>query len=307
MQACLDLERDFEKTAEWIGDKAYRALLEEVYTTPKPGLVDCYSNGAHKDMCLLTFEKSADAIGGYFVKMAEEGMVYANDPQLVFSKIRKTGMLAEKAMFEATGNVNTHKGLIFSLGILCASTGICIQNQIQLTMKNLIHMEQKMVRTMLIDELNGINQKHQADSHGEKLYQVNGVAGVRGEALGGFSSVRKIAYPVMLDGIARGYSFNQIKLQTLMELVSQVEDTNILARSNAETLLEMQGLAKNFLRDGGAYAQDAEEKLKVLDKIFIQKNVSPGGCADLLAVTIFMESVLNRSGYFTSEGQRQAR
>ena len=106
-----------EYFAESIGRMAYQALLEEVYTVPKPGLVDPYSCGAHTDMDVQTFERSAEALYPWFVRMAYQGYQLTCTPEDLFREIRKTGMLAEEAMYRATGHVNTHKGMIFTLGI----------------------------------------------------------------------------------------------------------------------------------------------------------------------------------------------
>lgn len=108
-----------------IGTKAWQALLEEVYTTPKPGLVDTWSCGAHTDMDVHTFERSAEALRPYFIRMAEQGYTLQCSPKELFAEIRKTGILAEQAMYRATDGVNTHKGLIFTLGIFCAAAGRC--------------------------------------------------------------------------------------------------------------------------------------------------------------------------------------
>ena len=101
-----------------------KALLGEVYTTPKPGLVDLKDNGAHKDMDVHTFEKSTAAIAPYIAEMFCEG--YANQQSLenLFARIRQIGIEAEKAMFEATKGINTHKGILFTMGII--SGAACI-------------------------------------------------------------------------------------------------------------------------------------------------------------------------------------
>ena len=140
--------------AEDIGKKAYCALLEEVYTTPKPGLVDLYSNGAHSDMDVHTFERSAQALYPWFVQMAMQGYSFFGTPEELFLEIRKTGLEAEKAMYTATNGVNTHKGLIFTLGIFCAAAGRCSREyQRRVTLQKLIDMEQQMTSRILGLEL----------------------------------------------------------------------------------------------------------------------------------------------------------
>lgn len=296
---CISLEGQFENrlldnVSKWIGQMAENALLEEVYTTPKPGLVDCYSNGSHRDMNVFTFESSARAIGPYFVQMAEAGWEMAYELERCFHKIRTIGKQAEMAMYAATNQVNTHKGLIFSLGILCAATGACFRKYKCVTWKELIQAEQKMVRNTLVEELNQIRDNKEVKSNGERLYQSLGTTGVRGEAISGFSSIKHISLPVMQEGIQKGYDYNLVKLQTLMVLMSRVEDSNVLARTNQNTLEEVQHVAKNFISRGGAYQKNAIAILKEMDAEFIQKNISSGGCADLLAITIYLKSVLTR-------------
>ena len=100
-------------------------ILGEVYTTPKPGLVDRHDNGAHHDMNVYTFERSADAITPIWQKMFLKDISGKGISRTFFPRIRRTGVLAEKAMFRATGQVNTHKGLIFTMGILSACAGHC--------------------------------------------------------------------------------------------------------------------------------------------------------------------------------------
>ena len=149
-QAAVQTAEDIAKSiAEDIGTKAYYALLEEVYTTPKPGLVDLYSCGAHTDMNVQTFEKSAEALRPWFIRMAAQGYLLTCTREDLFVEIRKTGILAEKAMFHATGNVNTHKGMIFTLGIFCAAAGRCMKDYGEIKLKTLIRTEQDMVSRIL--------------------------------------------------------------------------------------------------------------------------------------------------------------
>jgi len=277
-----------EEAAFHIGNMAYRAMLEEVYTTPKPGLVDLYSTGAHKDMDVTSFEKSARALEPYFVSMALEGMRIPHMPRLLFERIRRTGLLAEKAMYQATAGVNTHKGLIFHLGILSAAAGACMETHGTVTTECLAEMEQAMARETLIKEL---KEMQEFTSNGEKNLNQYGLTGARGEAISGYASVRRIALPVMAKGLKEGRDWNRIKLETLFMLMSRVEDSNIIARHDPSVLLEVQTLARNFLLAGGAYGVKSMVSLKRMDADFIKRNISAGGCADLLAVAIFMNDL----------------
>ncbi|MDO5389747.1 MAG: triphosphoribosyl-dephospho-CoA synthase CitG [Eubacteriales bacterium] len=278
--------------ARSIGAKAWRALLEEVYTTPKPGLVDLYSCGAHSDMNVSIFEKSAQALHPYFIQMAALGYEMSGSPEELFHKIREVGVEAERAMCGATYGVNTHKGLLFTLGIFCAAAGRCIREDGKLTEKKLFDMEQQMVAKILFRELGRIETK-EPESHGEKNLKIYGTLGIRGEAINGYPAIRNIALPVLRQGISERKEWNLVKLQTLFHLMSEVEDSNIISRHNPQVLFQVHMEAKEFLKCGGAYAEDATEKLQMMDEDYIRRNISAGGCADLLAAAIFIELLLN--------------
>ena len=286
--SCVKPKETMTEAAFHIGNLAYRAMLEEVYTTPKPGLVDLYSPGAHKDMDVTSFEKSARALEPYFVSMALEGMRLPHMPGLLFERIRRIGLSAEEAMYQATAGVNTHKGLIFHLGILSAAAGACMEAHGTVTAEYLVEMEQAMARETLIKEL---KEMQAFTSNGEKNLNQYGLTGARGEAISGYDSVRRIALPVIAKGVKEGRDWNRIKLETLFMLMSRVEDSNIIARHNPSVLLKVQSIAGNFLLAGGAYGDKSMVTLKRMDADFIKGNISAGGCADLLAVAIFMNDL----------------
>jgi len=285
-----------KQTAERIGYLAYLSLLEEVYTSPKPGLVDLYSTGIHKDMDYKTFERGAEAIRPYFVYMSCQGMLMADSPRSLFLSIRTIGKAAEKAMYRATGGKNTHKGLIFSLGIMSAATGACLKKWGRITLEKLFLIEQKMVKDILINEIIEI-RKGGGKSNGEKNMLMYGTLGARGEAINGYNFVRSISLPIMIRGVKEEKNWNLIKLETLLSLMSQVEDSNIIARHNPEVLKAVQAVAENFMKAGGAYRVNAVSSLKRMDHTFTVKNISAAGCTNLLALTIFLFMIL----YFPSE------
>lgn len=286
--------RSVNQTAVQIGTLAWKALLEEVYTTPKPGLVDLYSCGAHCDMDVHTFERSADALRPWFIRMAEQGRTVCGTPEELFGEIRKTGVLAEQAMYRATGGVNTHKGLIFTLGIFCAAAGRCIRENKIITVEQLIDTEQQMTAAVLTKELEDIRKKA-AVSNGEKNLRQYGTAGVRGEAIMGYPLITGLALPVMRQGLKEKHSWNRVKLQTLLALMSRAEDSNVLSRQNPEMLGKMHTEAEALLKSGGAYAENAYKALMEMDRRYIGRNMSPGGCADLLAVTVFLEMITQKT------------
>lgn len=273
-----------------IGRIGKTALLEEVYTGPKPGLVDPFSNGAHTDMDLHTFERSAAVLEPYFARMARAGLKNSGSVRQLFPVIRQIGVQAEEAMYQATGGVNTHKGAVFTIGILCAAAGACQAMHGSISVSGLIEIEQRMVQETLLKEifqLSGIPEGSFI-SNGQRNYKRYGALGVRGEAAFGYPSVLQWALPVMMKGWKEGKSWNRIKLQTLFTLMSHVEDGNVLSRTGSEGMKEVRQMADAFLRQGGAYRRDALTRLMELDSYFIRKNYSNGGCADLLAATVFL-------------------
>lgn len=239
--------------AEKIGQKAYEALIEEVITTPKPGLVDLYSNGAHTDMDAGTFRRSAEALRPFFVSMAETGLGKDGDPEDLFLTIRKTGLEAEKAMYAATGGVNTHKGIIFTFGLFCAAAGRLLQKEKGLTPENLLDMQQRMTVRILSRELADLRRQpavHVQLSHGEQNLRRYGTTGIRGEAIAGYPDLFRIGLPVLQDGIRQNMDWNRVKLQTLLSLMAQTEDSNILSRGGPEELKKSAGRNEGFSAEG---------------------------------------------------------
>lgn len=291
--------RNMEQTAEHIGALAYRALLEEVYTTPKPGLVDLATTGAHTDMDVHTFERSAAALCPWFVRMTLEGETFQGTPRELFLKIRTYGIAAEQKMYRATGGVNTHKGLVFTLGIFCAAAGRLTKEGKRITVRELVYMEQLMTAEILKEEIlhlvspsDAEDQTEGFQTNGIKNLQAYGTAGIRGEALLGYPSVTEAALPVLQQGKREGRDWNLVKLQVLMTLMSQVQDSNILSRTCPEVLKNVHKEAKMFLDAGGAYQKDAVQILLQMDRSFIQRNISAGGCADILATAVFLDSLV---------------
>ena len=278
-------------TAEWIGKCAWNALIEEVDTTPKPGLVDLYSNGAHTDMDAATFRRSADALRPFFVKMAREGLSFDGSAQELFMGLRGVGMDAEQAMYEATHGVNTHKGAIFTFGIFCAAAGRCVKEQRAITALGLLEMEQEMtvrVLTAELEKLRGSIRTPGIETHGERNLHRYGTAGCRGEAIEGYPGVFGIALPVLHAGLADGRDWNRVKLQALLTLMAHTEDSNILSRHNPAVLGAVQEEMREFLRCGGAYREDAVRLLEEMDADYSRRGISAGGCADLLAAAVFI-------------------
>ena len=262
-----------------IGALVRQALEDEVRVTPKPGLVDAVSNGAHTDMDISTFLASAQALEKHFARFTTIGMDSGGlTPRALFDSLRRPGMDAEQDMLAATGGVNTHKGAIFSLGILCAAAGRQVSLGGALTADALCGLSADMTRGLCAREL-----PCEITTHGGQVFQRYGARGVRGEAESGFASVRAVGLPTLRQ--YRHQGTNEACMRVLLRLMACVEDTNLLARRGPEQAAwvreQAQALTDSFSVSGAA-ALDAE---------MTRRGLSPGGCADLLAVTIFLDAL----------------
>ena len=281
-----------------IADLAVRALICEVDTTPKPGLVDRDNNGAHTDMNHFMFLRSALALRPCFVQCADlglGGMVSADE-------LRQIGLAGETAMFEATGGVNTHKGLVFSLGILCAACGILLAQKYALDEDNFdgairfdgeeLQKTCAQIAAGLLGEMPGQKGAPRsgavAETHGEVVRRETGISGVKGEALSGFETAFSLGLPVLREALDRVGEMNEACAETLIHLLAKTDDSNLVYRGGLEGLEFVRTRAEELLSDDPG-DMDA---IRELDRECIERNLSPGGCADLLAITIMLHLVV---------------
>ncbi len=279
-------------TCKDISRYALQSLLYEVSASPKPGLVDRFNQGAHKDMNFYTFMASSASLVDYFNECVEEGLKFAGlDAREMFKNLRAIGIEAEKAMYQATHGINTQKGLIFSLGVICAAASCCMkENKTDNLDIDVICTKISLMTKGLCSQELGSMTKVKGLTNGERLYKKYGFKGIRGEVENGFPTVRNHSLPFLkqLKSIKK-YDLNDMFVQTLLYLVSINEDTNIAARHNKETMAYAQRYARCVLDAGGILTQQGKEMVFEMDRNFIKKNISPGGSADLLAVTIMFD------------------
>ncbi len=268
---------------------AAESMLQEVLATPKPGLVDRNNCGAHHDMDLDTFKCSIAALAPFMHQFAEAGQRSAGqDLALLFAELRRTGINAEKEMFRATGGVNTHKGMLFSMGLLCGAAGrILAGSDSSPTPESLCDMVAAMTKGLCDREFAGLDRK-MFFSPGERVYMRYGEKGARGEAESGFENVRLFAYPMMESLFRKKISDNDVLVHTLIRLMSKVSDTNVMARHDLATARYVKKEAARIWEEGGMLSPQGRKSIELLDQEFIRKNISPGGCADLLAITLFL-------------------
>lgn len=256
--ATQSLLRSF--AADYLAGLGVQALLDEVSVTPKPGLVDRRNSGAHQDMDLPMFCRSAESLRPYFRRAVELGMEEAD----CMPALQAAGIEAEQIMLQATGGVNTHKGAVYAFGLTLAALGGVLTRG-----GDIFEAVSTLARAGLPPDM---------DTHGSRARTLYGAAGARGEALAGFPHARR-ACSLLHD--CGGDPF-----PALLALLAGTEDTNLLHRGGPEGLRFVQ-------REAAAILAGPEEeyvpRLEALDDACIARRLSPGGCADLLALALLLD------------------
>ncbi|MEI7341260.1 triphosphoribosyl-dephospho-CoA synthase CitG [Pectobacterium brasiliense] len=261
-----------------IDRRVTHALTMEVMLTPKPGLVDRANNGSHHDMDVALFQTSIQAISLWFRHFTDAGYQHANTPLAqLLSQVRPIGIACEQAMLSATKGVNTHKGGIFAFGLLCTAAGWLAGRGERITQRSLCDSVAAMCHDLVRNELETCSG---AATAGEHLYQRHGLTGARGEAASGFSTVCEYALPALQQAMAAGVDDETALLRTLLVLMANNPDTNVVSRGGMDGLAFVQDYARRLLT--GPLDRQA---LREMDDALIARNLSPGGSADLLALT----------------------
>lgn len=271
---------------ERIGFLAYEALVFEARLSPKPGLVDAESSGAHLDMDLPLLLKSAEAIQPYFMRFALRGVEDSTlPPEGRLSAIRQDGLEAESAMFAVTSGVNTHKGAIFLLGVLCYAAGRRGANGSSLTADE-IARDAALVCRGVTREL-GVSAGRAFARYGAK--------GARGEAEAGYLSVTQIALPAHECALKAGASEADAWLIALLRLIEHLEDANVLSRCGETVARELRQAARTIAEAYPAGGEDLSAELRALGEQCRLWHASPGGAADLLACAKFLHSLFSET------------
>lgn len=261
---------------------ATRALLYEAATTPKPGLVDRQNSGSHRDMDIFTFQSSAAALWPYFYRCAQIGVDTRDEtPESTFSALRPAGKQAEGAMLLATNGVNTHKGAIFSLGLLCAALGRCMGKN---DAASLLSECAAMTQGLLSRDYADLTPEN-AVTAGQKLYLQYGIPGVRGQAEAGFPTVKNVGLPKLEAALDMGKTINEAGCAALLAMLADTVDTNMVHRGGYQRAMEVKSGIARLLEDTPF---PDTETLNRLDAAFIRENLSPGGTADLLAMVYLL-------------------
>ncbi len=245
--------------AETLGEMAENALLAEVHFTPKPGLVDEANNGAHRDMDVPLFERSAHALRPCFEEFVRLGIQGASPAAL-----QQAGVRAEQAMFAATGGVNTHKGAIYSGALLLHAAGRLLSGEEE---GNLCELAAQTAAAIPAP----------TGTHGAAVRACCG--GIRTEAVSGYPTAQAVLRQLRQSG----------PLDALLLSMSRLDDSTLWHRGGAEGAQLVRSRAADIL---AAPASEREARTRRLDAELIERNLSPGGSADLLAMAFFLEKAL---------------
>lgn len=276
-----------------IGHLASMALQAELDTTPKPGLVDRNDNGAHRDMDHALMQCSIQALHPYFVRLAQLGFT---DKQPCHDEIVNIGIEAEREMFKATGGVNTHKGALFSIGLAAvalAGEAFCRITQTE-RCGNMVYndVNSKQIQSLsnsiaslarLFPDTNG--------THGSKAKANNILKGALDNAREGYTQLFKAWLPFYIDRIAEGDNYALHK--TLLRIMCDLDDTNIVYRTSMETMQEVKTEARQML-DTSRNIVNFEAALQAMNTDYIHRNISPGGSADMLSLVVFLSCIVRK-------------
>ena len=276
-----------------IGHLASMALQAELDTTPKPGLVDRNDNGAHRDMDHALMQRSIQALHPYFVRLAKLGFI---DKQPCHDEIVNIGIEAEREMFKATGGVNTHKGALFSIGLAAvalAGEAFCRITQAEGCGTMAYNdVNSKQIRSLsnsiaslarLFPDTNG--------THGSKAKANNILKGALDNAREGYTQLFKAWLPFYIDRIAEGDNYALHK--TLLRIMCDLDDTNIVYRTSMETMQEVKTEARQML-DTSRNIVNFEAALQAMNTDYIHRNISPGGSADMLSLVVFLSCIVRK-------------
>lgn len=268
-----------------ISNKATKSLLLEVATYPSFGLVSQKNSGAHKDMDFYTFIDSIYSLNDGIIDVVRAS--YSDENlEIIFKKVREIGKSMEISMFNKTKGVNTHKGLIFliCIVILVVSNSYFDGSIREKNIYDILIYKIKEVSKDIFSDFKNIENKQKL-THGEKIYLKYGIRGIREEVYNGLSDVFKIYLPFYLKSIKEGYDLNFSRVRTLLKIMSKLDDSTILYRHNLKILEEIKKKSKDLLLTNDI------NKILEFENYCIENNISPGGSADILAITIFIASI----------------
>lgn len=279
-----------------IGRAATAALYQELALYPKPGLVSLVDSGSHADMTAATFLRSLTALRSYFAEVARLGAAEAP-----FARLEQAGIQAERQMLRATAGINTHRGAVFCLGLLCAAAGRLLaggsrvlQPGSQPVLLPVGPATPARLRQQLLQAWGPVLAERAGrprGSNGQRAAQNHGLRSAGAEAALGFPVLFEVAVPALQQALAASLAPRLARLQTLFCVMAVLDDTNLAHRGGLAGLRFGQRAAAEFLAAGGAARPDALAHALSLHQAFVARRLSPGGAADLLAAACWVQRV----------------
>lgn len=286
VQIFLDIMQE-EKICRKLSSLALRSILYEVSLSPKPGLVDAQNSGIHQDMDYYSFLDSSSELANYFYDLAKEGYLYEGEIKDALPKIRRIGLLMEKQMLLATGNVNTQKGIIFLMGVAIFAAASYVEKKEGFSLTDFATIVKEMGKDVMSEF-----EQNQDLTHGIEVSNTYGkevAGGARGELASGFATALQFGVPVLQEAsLKEGMQKEKEETlsQALLQLIAHNNDTNVLYRSDLDTLKELQSLSQQAFSAFGS--DNFLSYYQKIDDFCHRKKVSPGGAADLLALSVFI-------------------
>ncbi len=266
-----------------IGQAMTLGILMEASCNPSPGLVSPFSMGAHEDMNFLSFMLGSSVISPYFSLFGQMGMNWDEKTSLL-NELRVVGKCAEKQLLQKTGGVNTQRGILFLGGIVAAASGAIVKSE-KITIDKICNKVSQICEGLVEKELQNLKFKKEY-TDGEKIFIEHGITGIRGEVNDGLPSIFNISYPNFVKAMESGVGLNYAMVDSLLHLIAEVEDTTIISRVGIMGLKKAQARTREVIEKGSVYTIRGKREICKLNRYFINENISPGGCADLLAITI---------------------
>lgn len=269
-----------ERLAARLAARATAALIEEARLTPKPGLVDGRGSGAHQDLTLALMERSARSLQPTFYALALHSWQRPADIALR-QQVGELGRTGEAQMMAVTQGVNTHRGAIWALGLLVSGVAMLGSSA---SAQTICQMAAALAR--LPDD-----RAPRSFSKGLRATQRYRVPGAREEAQHAFPHICQLALPQLRRSRAAGAAEAEARIDALLAIMTSLSDTCVLSRAGLVGLQAMQQGAQQVLDCGGCATAAGRQVLARLDSDMLALNASPGGAADLLAATLFLDGI----------------
>jgi triphosphoribosyl-dephospho-CoA synthase len=278
------LRAELDALRATVARTALSSLYAELALYPKPGLVSFVDSGSHADMDARTFMRSMFALRHYFGNACSAGA--DGEP---FARLKQLGIEAEHRMLRATRGINTHRGAIFSLGMLCAAIGRAAAQNMPLAPATL--------RAVLLLTWGAELSSHSAAcgdaSNGLRAARLHGASGAREEGALGFPSVFDVGLPALAKTLAEGRGSECARIDALFALMAHMSDTNVFHRGGADGAATVRAHARAFVNAGGTANPGWKRLALDCHRLFVARRLSPGGAADLLAATCLVHAVAN--------------